>query len=455
MSGLDSEKKAGQRLLLVYCLFILYGSFIPFHFNFDPNFVRWRWTIFLTEGIQGRIAGASLSDGISNIALFIPFGFLCAWLAAANAKHRYAPLTTLLTGVHGLLFGLAIESGQTLSPWRSPSLLDALFNGTGAFIGAVTGLILLPAFRGSLKTDLIHALRNQPSWLLVSYLMLGLFVDSYFPFDVTLDVSTIWHNLKGSQLIPLRVTHRYWFELFIERGVVFVAIGYFVLSNIQRRRRTNAAGLTWLLCSTVGCAIEIGKLFFLGRVFYLENIIMASFGTLLGVIVLPSLSALTSVKRHRETIWFMLMLGFLVYFELSPFDWISLSELSARFSFIEWLPFKSYYYSEPLMALFDLQKKIYSLIPLGFIAMSLAPSQHAAAPRRKAMRLCIAIVVSLEMTQLLVRSRTPSTTDMITLSLGSWIGILLFEAYQSFKDDKENGRVGVQSHGDCLFDRGD
>ena len=42
----SDEKRAAQGLLLAYCLFILYGSFIPFHFNFDPNFVRWRWSLF-------------------------------------------------------------------------------------------------------------------------------------------------------------------------------------------------------------------------------------------------------------------------------------------------------------------------------------------------------------------------------------------------------------------------
>ncbi len=77
MKGSSSEKKTAQCLLLAYCLFIVYGSFIPFHFNFDHNFVRWRWSIFLTESIHGRMMRVSLSDVLSNILLFVPFGILC------------------------------------------------------------------------------------------------------------------------------------------------------------------------------------------------------------------------------------------------------------------------------------------------------------------------------------------------------------------------------------------
>jgi len=440
MKSSYSEQKTAQCLLLAYCLFIVYGSFIPFHFNFNPNFVRWRWSIFLTESIHSRIMRASLSDVISNVLLFVPFGILRVWVETASDQRRRMVPSTLLTSIYGLLFGVIIESGQTLSPWRSPSQLDVLCNGFGAFFGALGGFALVRAFRESLRIGLVQVLRDQPSLLVLGYLLLGVFVDSYYPFGVTLDRSTLWNNLQQSEFIPFKMfVHRYWLELLIEKVAVFAAIGYLILINLQRRWRTGA-GLAWLLCSAVACAIEIGKLFFAARAFYSDDVIMASLGGLLGIILLPSLSALGAVKRHREIIWFMLLLGFLVYFELSPFDWISPSELTDRFSRIEWLPFKAYYSTEPLIALFDLQKKIYSLIPLGFVVMSLGPVQHSDSPRRKATMLCIAIAAAIELAQIAVRSRTPSSTDVIIFTASAWVGIVVFEACRSFRRDNDVSR---------------
>jgi glycopeptide antibiotics resistance protein len=437
MKSSYSEKKTAQCLLLAYCLFIAYGSFIPFHFNFDPHFVRWRWSIFLTESIHGRMMRASLSDVLSNILLFLPFGILCVWVETAKDQCRRKLLSILLTTIYGLVFGVIIESGQTLSPWRSPSQLDVLCNGIGTFFGALGGLALVRAFRESLRIGLVQILRDQPSLLLLGYLLLGVLIDSYYPFGVTLARSTLWSNLKQSEFVPFKMfLHRYWLELLIEKMAIFAAIGYLILINLQRRWRIGA-GLAWLLCSAVACAIEIGKLFFAARAFYSDNVIMASLGGLLGIVLLPGLSALSPVKRHREIIWFMLVLGFLVYFELSPFDWISPSELTDRFSRIEWLPFKAYYATEPLIALFDLQKKIYSLIPLGFVVMSLGPVQHTDSPRRKATMLCTAIAAAIELAQVAIRSRTPSTTDVIIFTASAWVGIVVFEGYRSFRKDND------------------
>jgi Predicted integral membrane protein len=239
----SDEKRAAQGLLLAYCLFILYGSFIPFHFNFDPNFVRWRWSLFLTDSLHERIAHASLSDVVSNILLFIPFGILRMWLWSARVQGKRPLLPTLVTAAYGLIFGVVIESGQTLSPGRISSLLDALCNGLGAFIGAIWGLVLVRSFRGSFKATLVHVLRNQPTLLLLGYLLLGVLANSYFPFDVTLDVSAVWQNIKRSQLVPFQKGfHQYWFELLIEKGAIFAGIGYLVLTNLQRLWRRYRSG---------------------------------------------------------------------------------------------------------------------------------------------------------------------------------------------------------------------
>lgn len=253
------------------------------------------------------------------------------------------------------------------------SIRDAACNGFGAFIGAVCATVFIRDYRKYLQSEFIRILFGAPSLLLLTYLICGILLDSYFPFEVTLDVSSVWHNLKNSQILPFRSTSEtYWLNLSVDKGIPYGVIAYLFLINLRRSSRLLTAGLAWLLTIVIACAIELGKLFFTGRAFHSDNVVIASVGALLGVVLLPRFCALTSVKRHREVIWFMLVIGFLVYFELSPFDWIAPSELPGRFSAIEWLPFKSYYYGQPIAALFDLQKKMYSFIPLGFLRLGLS-----------------------------------------------------------------------------------
>jgi len=138
------------------------------------------------------------------ILLFVPFGILSVWARAAGSTDRAGFFPILCTTLYGLLFATVIESGQTVAPGRDPSIRDALCNGMGAFIGAAWGSVLIRSYRKYLQTGFIRVLCRQPSLLLLTYLLCGILINSYFPFDVTLDLSSLWHNFKNSQLLPFR-----------------------------------------------------------------------------------------------------------------------------------------------------------------------------------------------------------------------------------------------------------
>ena len=91
-------------------------------------------------------------------------------------------------------------------------------------------------------------------------------------------------------------------------------IAYLILTNLRRFSRPLTTGMAWLLATVFACAIEAGKLFFAGRAFHSDNLVVASLGACLGITFLPRFCAVASVKRHREAIWFVLVLGFLLYF---------------------------------------------------------------------------------------------------------------------------------------------
>jgi len=431
--GLNWQRKMARRLLLAYGLFVVYGCFIPFRFNLDPNFVKWRWEVFLLEPLRGNWPRLSFPDTVGNILLFVPLGLFCVWMTIANRARHDALRPVLLTAVSGLAFGFLLESGQTLSPWRSPSLIDVLSNTTGAFIGAIFGRILLRHVAGLVRARFVEALREQPSLLVLVYFLAGVFIDAFYPFAVTLDVSTVWQNFKQSHWLPSQgIFPSQGMDPIVEKGAIFAAIGYLVSIHAGRRFAASRPG-AWLACSFLALAIETGKLFFAGRSFDGENVIFCSLGALLGVLLEKTVPNCAWLYRRRQVFWFLLVLGFLVHFELTPFDWIPPSELPARFSQVEWLPFKSYYAAEPLRALFDLQRKIYFFLPLGFAAMALRSGHRAGPSHRGALFVCVAIAAALESLQVLVRSRLPSVTDLITFSASAWGGIVIFELLRGMK----------------------
>jgi VanZ family protein len=120
-----AERKLLRWLFLFYCLFILYGSFIPFRFSDDPEFVRSQFGRFFTPPYDHGARRFSLPDVVSNILLFVPFGFL--WVGgefSPRVQTRFWGVA-FTGGVLGLLSGLMIESGQMFSPGRIASILDA------------------------------------------------------------------------------------------------------------------------------------------------------------------------------------------------------------------------------------------------------------------------------------------------------------------------------------------
>jgi VanZ family protein len=425
------EKRALRRLLLLYCLFILYGSFIPFRFSDDPAFVHSQWIRFFTPPFAHGVRQFSVLDVVSNVLLFIPFGFL--WLGSVVEKTFSGLLWTacFVAGLLGLLFGLSIEVGQTFSPGRTASILDALSNGLGSAVGGALGYFFFRGLRGKLGTIVREIVRRRPSVILLALLMVAPLADAYYPFQITLDVSTVWDNLKRTQWMPFfGGLHRFWMDLLVEKVLLFAAIGYLVNQNLRRARLLHSAGMAWGLCVAFAVCVEGGKLLFVGRVPNAENFILSCLGALCGILVLPRLAEARICRRYPVEILIALALGVVAYSELSPFDWIqSLDELSARISKIEWLPFSSYYGADPQSALFDLGKKLFIVGPLGFLMAARFENKSARERRLIAAVVGLFAGAVLETSQIALRSRTPAMTDVLLFGLASWVGAVISERF--------------------------
>src|SRR4030095_9121155 len=107
-----AERKLLRWLFLFYCLFILYGSFLPFRFSRGPEFVRSQFVRFFAPPYDHGVRRFSLPDVVSNILLFLPFGFL--WVGGEFFPRMQTRFwrVAFTGGVLGLLSGLMIESAQ-------------------------------------------------------------------------------------------------------------------------------------------------------------------------------------------------------------------------------------------------------------------------------------------------------------------------------------------------------
>lgn len=418
------ERRSLRWLLLFYSLFILYGTFIPFRFNADAGFVQAQWARFFAAPYAGGVKQFSLSDVVSNIFLFVPFGFL--WIGSDLGKKLFSHFLTacFVVGALGGLFGLAIEIGQLYSPGRTSSLLDAVCNGSGAALGGAFGYGFFRLLRGRLGLTAVAVLRRRPSLLLLGACLCVYAIDAFYPFDVTLDVSTLWDNFKHARWVPfVRGAERYWLDLVVEKALLFAVIGYLARANLQKafvmHRNLSAA----LGCVAAAFVIEAGKLFFAGRSPNTENFLLAALGALLGVVAVYPLARTAFCRRAGTLILMTLNLLVIAWSEWAPFDWIgTATDLSHRLRLIEWLPFSGYYGADPRLALFDLLKKFVLVGPLGFLIARRSHEALTGHPLWRATITGLVVGVFFEAVQIALRARTPSVTDVLLFGGASWFG---------------------------------
>src|SRR5215510_9112775 len=70
-----AERKLLRWIFFFYCLFILYGSFIPFRFSDDPEFVRSQFVRFFAPPYDHGVRRFSLPDVVSKFSFSSPSGF--------------------------------------------------------------------------------------------------------------------------------------------------------------------------------------------------------------------------------------------------------------------------------------------------------------------------------------------------------------------------------------------
>jgi VanZ family protein len=425
--GVVAEPRGGARLLLaVYLLFIIYGSFFPLHFTTDPAAIRANVAraVGSFRDAEGR-RNVSLPDLGSNVILGMPLGFLLVvggLVRTSSALRRVAA-----GGVVGFLVASGVEAGQLFVPGRTPSIFDIVGQAGGSLTGALVAQGVLETSRG-LPSRLRGVLRARPLLGPLAAILVVLAGDALFPYSVTLDVSTVWGNVKSSAWWPLDGLRAHpWHALVVDRLLPYVAVVVVAQAAVSRQPSGAArAGVAGLVVAFAG-GLELAKLFIEGRSLQASNALLAAAGALLGIAAAPLIKPLGRTAKR----WSLVVAGvaLVAYHQLRPFDFTgSASAIRDKATRIEWVPFASYIMADPQVALLAAAKK---LVLGGLLGMILyAPARHAG------VWWMLLLSALLEIAQLAEVSHRTSLTDVVLLTLGAWLGELLLTRYQAVLDSR-------------------
>jgi VanZ family protein len=405
-------------LLGLYFFCVVYGSFFPFRFDARPEAIRHNLdtAVFWPYDAAGhRIF--SIPDVASNVILGLPLGLLlvAAYLAGPSLSSRL-----LGSGLLALLIGAAVEAGQIFTPGRTTSALDVICQVIGSVAGAAIGHAALGATRDSPGAHARRLLRGHPALGPLGALLLILAADALYPYAVTLDVSTVWSNVKDATWHPLAGWPA-WHAVVMERLLPYAALGVLAAMALRAARVVSHPRLTaWLLASAYALGLEAAKIFIEGRAPAAAHVLTAAAGALLGVLI-------PAVRLLSPAVLAVIAAAVLAYQELAPFDVVwSASHWATRLRDAEWLPFASYYWAEPQAALFDAGKKLLlgGLVGAAFRDAGIgAPAVWAGA-----------LAMVLEAAQIVERSHHAALGDALILTAGAVGGAALLARYRAMLD---------------------
>ena len=164
-----------QRLLLVYALFVVYGSLVPL--DFRPQPLAQAWATF-QELRWFHIGTERRADLIANLILYLPLGLL----AAAALSRLHFLLNLLIAFAACALLAVTVEFAQLYFPPRTVSRNDLLVELIGSAVGILGWLFLREPIN---RFRRLHLDSGAFTMVLAIYAAAYLFL-SFFPFDLVL-----------------------------------------------------------------------------------------------------------------------------------------------------------------------------------------------------------------------------------------------------------------------------
>ena len=358
-----------KHIFLAFTLFVIYGSLYPFDFTIpalgSDHFVK---------GIMGDLNAPRWSDLISNVILFIPFGFLgtARWVADSTITRRF-----IHTFLAGTVLAVLLQGMQIYLPTRTPSLLDAICNTIGIMLG---GFLFFPLRAKSFSP--ISALSRVE--LLACGLMGIWALDALWPVFPGFDMQTLKDGLKPLLQLAIHSPLK----------ILMTAVGWMILSHLWEFVRKDHLPPWWLFgAMATMSALEIGME---------ENAL--EWEEMLGSIMAFGWHLTTRTAPYRLECLIIFVTALLAYQGLSPFAWRNTPQP------FHWMPFGVSIRGEPLYQISVMLEKCFWY---GSLAWLFTERQT---PFRWTLGLLTGFLASIEFAQQYLIEHTPEITDPLIIA---------------------------------------
>ena len=419
------------KLVVIYLLFVVYGSWVPLNFSPLPlgdAFRRFSALPFADQAID------SATDWATNIILLIPFTFLLGHQIKINLPNNGKFFSVFLASVVGIVLAFFLEFTQIYFPPRTVSQKDLLALSLGALIGA-TAQLRWGKLVGQWLDTLWRAEQGRSGLVKFLHLyLLVVFLFSILPLDLTVSVVEIYHKWSEGRLIlvPFSGLKGGLAEVTYELAtdvLIWIPVG--LLLAMERR---SSPIWTAFYVGALATAIEFAQLFIYSRVTDITDPMLATLGGGLGgdlasreKKLLTIIVGCSSAFWYRA--WFAWAVTMITVFWF-PFDfsfgyWVAqnLREMLTR------MPFLSLYQGTEFRAINEILRKIALFVPGGLI-LGLAASKSRGSKRVGFSWALILLVASIiEFGQLFLPGKVADTTDILLCSLGGWLGLRLAKAF--------------------------
>jgi VanZ family protein len=233
------SRHAAATLWGLLTAFIVYGSF----------------GAVSTDGSRAAaLPGLSLPDVVQNVLLYIPFGVVGIWTLQPARPRTVAPFVRV--AAIGLACSVAVELMQALSALRISSTLDIAANVAGTALGCSLAGRAEQAIAGAHRAIKPTGLFDARLRYLLAAAVAGAALLAWYPYDLTLDVSTLSERAR-----LLRADPWLWSG---SRELWLQGLGFFttaaLLTACLQALGTRAAVAGVVVTLVIALLIDIGQL---------------------------------------------------------------------------------------------------------------------------------------------------------------------------------------------------
>lgn len=417
-SAAPSRKSTARLLWAIFSLFVVYGTSFPF--RFDPG---WGGFFNLADRINWRVLGGSagnllISDIVQNILLFIPFGFL-GYFSILYKKSMANKIRIVLAGS---ALSLAVEFLQIFSPIRHPALSDVVFNTMGAALGLAAGVLLKKTVLGfkshPLSRDVLDSESAFPSLVFLMLVVAG----CWEPFDFSLDVGSVWGDIKHLIRDPIRF---YRPKSDLVDIIRFLLTSLFVCRLAKEARIAHPVWAGGLLMAILAMGLEATQVIIQSRTPEFQDAINALLGIGAGM------AAYSFPPFHRHPVLWTLA-GSLAVFVSAAINELHPFVFSSHFSGFNVLPFLPQFERTTFASFSSFVETGMIYFPVGFLFGYFHPRLR---PMAIATGAAGGMSLALELAQGFVPGRYPDITDVLGAALGAMVGSLaLVKGWPAFRE---------------------